>query len=75
MMRALLKTRCGCTRMIDIVDRYPVIRIPFDQTYSVLYHNDGEAVLKGLGSIYRTFRYDRYVVIDNLTVLIYIEEA
>jgi len=36
-MKAILKTRCGCTRMIDVPEYTPVVRLPLADSRGLLY--------------------------------------
>ena len=69
-MKALLKTACGCTRMIDITDRLPEIEIPISKP---ILSTEGDKEI-GVAVNTREFRYIRYDTIDDIMVLIYGEK-
>ena len=69
-MKALLKTRCGCTRMIDILHPMRSIRIPLPE--EMKYVVDFLPAIKPMSI--REFRLENEeYVIDNTTIPVYIE--
>ena len=48
-MKALLKTRCGCSQLIDIHDKINEIRIPLHTTIKLCY--DYEVIMRFQESI------------------------
>jgi hypothetical protein len=43
-MKAILRTRCGCTRMIDMDGRPDVIHVPFFDPYGGFYPTEADAL-------------------------------
>ena len=70
-MKALLKTRCGCSRMVDIPDRMPTVRIPLIEEMSVRYGNNYD-ITKFLPI--RDFYLEKQEMIAGIDVVVYIEK-
>jgi len=65
-MKALLKTLCGCSQLIDIPDRTSSIKIPLPSSSTFA---SQDAVLK-----IRTFYLEHSEKIQNIEVFVYVEQ-
>lgn len=69
-MKALLKTRCGCTRMVDMVDQAPEVSIPLYQAERTAGRRMSE---KDCQVEKRVFRFTKHLVVEDVTLLLYEE--
>jgi len=70
-MKALLKTRCGCSQMVEIPNETPTLRMPLIEEMSVRYGNNYDVT--ELPPI-RDFELDKRDMIAGIMVLVYIEK-
>lgn len=73
-MKALLVTKCGCSKMIDIANTYPEIMIPMDPTPSIVQNTLDSELLSATLLNTRRFRLrEQYTTINNVVIYIYQE--
>lgn len=72
-MKALLRTLCGCTKMIDIPEVRQDLRVPILTDRPAMWDHDPKLADKSLSYDVRTFTFQRESMVDGSVLFIYEE--